>query len=164
MTANPPIADFPCQCTWEEVSQARDATDLEWTRDFPAYLLEWRPLGDDQPLWPATLARQVCTRVLGARKLRDFTVEKRALRVRPDIQVGWGKRKRDEAHVDYIRRNLIKACVRWIRATDPKHARRAERDRRADRTLFGSRRADLFSAEAKKDIIRPSTRDRHRRP
>ena len=162
-TGAPPLMDHPCRCSEEEVRQARDATDLEWTRDFPSYLLEWRPLGDDKPLWPATIARAICEGVLHARKRRNFRLEKQALHIIPTIPSRWGKRRPDEDAVGYIRRHIIKVCTRWMRATDPKQARRAERDRRADRTLLGSRRPDLFSAEAKKDIVRLPDRDRHHR-
>ena len=163
MTTSPPIMEFPCPCTVEELLRANGANNLEWTKQMPTHIIEWRPLGDDQPLWPATIARAICEGVLDARKRRNFRLEKQALHIIPTIPARWGKRRPDEDAVGYIRRHIIKVCTRWMRATDPKQAGRAERDRRADRELFGSRRPDLFSGEAKKDIIRLPDRDRHRR-
>ena len=146
--------EFPCQCTLDEVRQAAAAPDLAWTKDVPLDLLQWRPLGEHQPLWFPECARLVCARVLDARAIRDFKVEKKALRLRPDLRSGWSKRDEGETPVDYIRRNLARACVRWMRATDPKRSRRAEKSRRARKKLLGSRRYDLFSPEAKRGIHR----------
>ena len=152
-TDDPPIREFRCKCTKEELDRAIAAPALLWTQGVPVDLLTWRPLGNGRSLWLAEIAKTVCEAARDAKKTDDFIKDKRALCFHPAIRAGWSKRKQDEAAVDYIRRNVVKASVRWMRATDPKHARRSERDRRGDRTLLGSRRPDLFSAEAKNDII-----------
>ena len=146
--------EVPCQCTDDEVRQAAAVPELVWTKDLPLDVIDWRPFGDTEPFWFAACARIVCERVLEARRRRDFRVEKRALRLRPDISSGWGKRPKGESAVDYIRRNVLRACIRWMRATDPKSSRHAEKSRRAEKALYGSRRYDAFSPEAKRGIHR----------